>query len=148
VIEKVYALENGDVFIPCKIAGIACKIHSCPPRLLSLIKDDLDCFVFKVRQQGIQVSIHMICQEACHLLPNFRSKSIVAKNSAILCFITRIRLTYHAATHTAQKHFQETKEESKHFIEFMKTKLVGKNPCDIIPFHTLSTQIRLLKTRG
>ena len=76
--------------------------------------------------------MHMICQEACRLLPNFRSKSIVAKNSVVLRFTKSIGLSNCAATHTAQKHFQETEQESKHFIKFMKAKLVGKDPCDII----------------
>jgi hypothetical protein len=43
-----------------------------------------------------------------------------------------MELTYQAATHTAQKNSQETDEESKHFIAFMKDKVAGKDPCDII----------------
>jgi uncharacterized protein YbcV (DUF1398 family) len=41
-------------------------------------------------------------------------------------------LSHHVATHTAQKHFKETQEEATHFIEFMRTKLKGKDPCNII----------------
>jgi hypothetical protein len=36
------------------------------------------------------------------------------------------------ATHTTQKCFKETEEESKHFIEVMRMKLAGRDPCDII----------------
>jgi hypothetical protein len=100
--------------------------------LLFVIKDDLSYFVFEMRQCRIQVSMHMVCQEACRLLMSFRSKSIVAKNLAVLCFTKSIGLSNHAAMHTAQKHFQETEQESKHFTEFIKMKLAGKDPCDII----------------
>ncbi len=66
------------------------------------------------------------------LAPKFRGKSIVAKNLAVLRFTKSIGLSNCAVNHTAQKHFQETKQESKHFIEFLKGKLVEKDPCDII----------------
>ena len=130
VIEKVDTLEKSDAYIPYKTNGTACKFH--PPSLLSTIKDDLACFIMHARHSGIQVSIHMILQEACRLLLNFRSKSIVAKNSVVLRFTKSIGLSNRAATHTAQKHFHEPEQESKHFIEFMKAKLAGKDPCDII----------------
>ena len=108
------------------------KIHPGPPSLLSVIKEDLSRYVFETRQRSIQLNTRMIHKEACRLLPNFRGKSIVTKNSAILRFTKSIGLSNCAATHTAQKHFQETKQESKHFIEVMKAKLVGKDPCNII----------------
>jgi len=41
-------------------------------------------------------------------------------------------LSHCAATHTAQKYFKETQEESTHFIKVMRIKTVGKDPCDII----------------
>ena len=36
------------------------------------------------------------------------------------------------AAHTMQMNLYEMKEESKHFIEFMKVKVTRKDPCDII----------------
>jgi hypothetical protein len=41
-------------------------------------------------------------------------------------------LSHHAATHTTQKHFKETEQESTHFIELMRAKIAGRDPCDII----------------
>ena len=108
VIKKVDALKNGTTFVPYKTNGNACKIYPGPPSLLSVIKQDLSRFAFEMRQRGIQVSTHMICQEACRLLPNFRGKSIIAKNLAILCFTKSISLSHCVATHTAQTHFQES----------------------------------------
>jgi len=148
----VKALENSATFVPYKTNGNAHKIHPGPPSILYTIKQDLSRFVFEMRQRGIQVSTRMIHQEACHLLPNFRGKSIIAKNSVILCFIKSIGLSNRAATHTAQKHFQDTKQESKHFIEFMKAKLLGKihvisSTWTQPPFCTLFTPTRCLRTR-
>jgi len=132
VIKRDNALENGATFVPYKTNGNAQKIHPGPPSLLSAIKEDLSHYVFETRQCGIQLNTHMIRQEACHLLPNFRGKSIIPKNLSVLRFIKSIGLSNRAATHTAQKHFKKTEQESKHFIEFMKAKLAGKDPCDII----------------
>jgi len=80
VIDRVDALKNGAMFVPYKTNGNTHKIHPSPPSVLSAIKQDLSRFVFEMRQHRIQVSTRMIHQEACHLLPNFRGMSIIAKN--------------------------------------------------------------------
>ena len=41
-------------------------------------------------------------------------------------------LSHHSAIHTAQKHYKETQEDSADFIKFVRTKIAGKDPCDII----------------
>jgi hypothetical protein len=70
------------------------------------------------------------------LLPSFRSKSSEARKKTTSCFTRKkIGLTYQAVTHTAQKNSQEMDEESKHFNAFMKDKVAGKDPCDIINMH-------------
>jgi hypothetical protein len=131
-IEKVESLENGTVYIPYKTNNSARKIHPGPPSLLSAIKDDLARFVVQARHRGIQVSTRMIHQEACRLIPIFREKSLVARNAAVGRFVKRMGLSHRAATHTAQKHYKETQEESTHFMEVMRMKTAGKDPCDII----------------
>jgi hypothetical protein len=128
----VDALEKSDVYVPYKINGSARKIHPGAPSLLRVIQDDLSQFVLRARHNGIQVSTRMIRQEAARLLPAFREKTLLARNAAVGRFVKKMGLSHHAATHTAQKHYKETKEEASHFIEFMRTKLEGKDPCDII----------------
>ncbi len=123
VIEKVDALKKIDVYVPYKTNGTARKTHPWHPSWLSIIKDDLACFIVHARHSGIQVSTHMICQEPCHLLLFFRDKLPEAK---------RMGLSHGAATHTTQKHYKETEEELKHFINFMRAKLAGRDPRDII----------------
>jgi hypothetical protein len=103
-----------------------------PPSLLSTIKDDLACFIMHARHSGIQVSTRMILQEACRLLLSFRDKSLEARNSAVGCVTKRMGLSHRATTHTTQKHFKETEEESKHFIDLMTAKLAGRDPHNII----------------
>ena len=66
------------------------------------------------------------------MLPAFRDKPLNARKKAVLRFTKRVGLSYRVATHTAQKNFQETKEESRHFIEFIKDKVSMKDPADII----------------
>ncbi len=131
-IAKAQSLENADAFVHHNINGGARKIHPGPQSMLSLIKDDLMRFVFETRERGIQVSTRMIRQEASRILPNFREKTIVAKDAAVLRFVKRAGLSLRTATHTAQKHFLETEEESKHFIAFIKAKIADKDPCDVL----------------
>ena len=62
-------------------------------------------------------------------------------------------LRHHAVTHTAQKNYQQTEEESRHFIAMMKDKVANKDPSDVInmdqtpiPFSFHST--KTLKKKG
>jgi hypothetical protein len=89
-------------------------------------------FVAATRTRGIQVSSRMVRHEACRLLPNFMSKSINAREKAVLRFTKQMGLSHRAATHTAQKNYHETMEESRHFIEMMKYKVADKDPALII----------------
>jgi hypothetical protein len=132
VIKKLNDLEQDAGFVPFKTNGTACKIHPGRPSLLQAIQEDLSRFVFKIRQHGIQVSTRMIRQEACRLLPSFRKKSMEARKRIVTRFTKMMGLSHQAATHTEQKNFQESEEESRHFIEMMKEKVAEYDPCDII----------------
>jgi hypothetical protein len=73
----------------------------------------------------------MVWQEASPLLLSFRSKFLDFKKKVVTCF-TKSGLSHVAVTHTTQNNFQEMEEESNHFIEFMKVKVVMNKPYDII----------------
>jgi hypothetical protein len=47
-------------------------------------------------------------------------------------FTKTMGLSHQAATHTVQKIFQETEEDSRHIIEMTKEKVAEYDPCDII----------------
>ena len=132
VIKKLDDLEQDASFVLFKTNGTASKIHLGHPNLLQAIQENLSCFVYKIRQCRIQVSSHMIWQEACCLLPAFRSKSTEARKRIVTRFTKTMGLTHRAATHTAQKNSDETQEESRHFIQMMKEKLIDYDPCDVI----------------
>jgi len=87
------------------------------------VKEDLLHFVFETRQLGIQVSTRMVRQEAGCLLPDFWNKSIEVQKMVVLRFVKSVGLTHRSATHTVQKVFQETKDESVDFIMLMKEKV-------------------------
>jgi hypothetical protein len=135
VIKKLDDLEQDAGSGPFKMNGTARKIHPGRPSLLQAIQEDLSHFIFEIRQRGIQVSTRMIRQEACRLLPAFRSKSMEARKRIVTRFTKTMGLSHRAATHTAQKNFQETEEESRHFIEMMKEKVAEYDPCEIINMH-------------
>jgi hypothetical protein len=102
-------LEKSDVFIHHKFNGAARKLHPGRSSVLATIRNDLNQFVFKTREQGIKVSTCMIRHKACRLLPMFVSyfngKSINAREKAVLRFTKTMGLSHHAATHTAQKNY-------------------------------------------
>jgi hypothetical protein len=75
-------------------------------------------------------------------------KSMNAREKAVLCFTKTTGLSHRAATHTAQKNYQETLEESRYFTAMMKDKVTDKDPSDIIntdqtpipfSFHSMKT---------
>jgi len=103
-------LEKSGVFIHYKCNGGARKLHPSRPSILAAILDNLSKFVCETRVQGIQVSTHMVRHEACRLLPTSMGKSINAREKTILCFTKTMSLSHCAATHTAQKNYQETME--------------------------------------
>jgi hypothetical protein len=47
-------------------------------------------------------------------------------------FTKHLRLTQCAATHAAQKHFKETKNESKDFIAMMRERITDRSKDDIL----------------
>ena len=125
-IKKVDDLENDNALAPFKANRRASKIHLGCPSTIGINREDLSWLVIDTRQKGIQVGTHLLHQETSRLLPLFRSKIIDAKKNIINHFTKQLGLTCHAATHTAQKHTQETEEESKHFIALKKHKIMGR----------------------
>jgi hypothetical protein len=106
IIKKVDHLEHGNAFFPYKTNGSAWKIHPGHLSMPSIINDALSCFVFETWQHEIQVSTCMVQQRAsrCFLL-SFRSKLLEAKKKVVTLFTKIMRISHHAATHTALKNF-------------------------------------------
>jgi hypothetical protein len=74
----------------------------------------------------------MVMREASRIVPEFLAKTSTAKEQIIRRFNKQLGLTHRVATHTAQKHYKETENESKDFIAMMKARLYGRNKDEII----------------
>ena len=73
VIKKVDALQICNLLVPYTFNHTAHKILPVPQSALYVIWDDLSCFIYETRQHRIHMIPLMIHQEACCLLPEFRS---------------------------------------------------------------------------
>ena len=124
LIKKIDIINDGEHFVAYNTKGKVWKIHGGCPGILKPEETQLKSFVFKVCEQGIQLMNRMIGREAALLRPLFAQKS---EQSRIVCFSCSMRLTIHAATHTAQKHYVETATDTKDFITMVKKKLEGRN---------------------
>jgi hypothetical protein len=93
-----------------------------------------DVLVFSLRSKNNCLSLYPICvntiydiqctndmveREASPLVPSFELKPTTAQVQIVCRFMKHIGLTPRMATHTAQKHFQETEESSRDFIAMM-----------------------------
>ena len=106
-------LNKSGVFIHYKCNSGARMLQPSRPSIPAAIHDDLSKFACETRVRAIQVSTHMVRHEACHLLPTLMGKNINAREKTILRFTKTMGLSHHATTHTAQKYYQETVEESR-----------------------------------
>ena len=71
-------LEVGD-YVPYNITGSAKRVSKGRPSILLPIKEELEEFIQKFRDQGVQLTNHMVMREASRLLPAFAEKSFHAK---------------------------------------------------------------------
>ena len=75
LIEKVDSINNGEHFVAYNTKGKAQKIHGGHPGILKPVETQLKSFVFKVCEQGVQLTNRMIGREAARLVPLFAQKS-------------------------------------------------------------------------
>ena len=126
LIKKVDIINNGEHFVAYNTKGKAQKIHGGRPGILEPVETQLKSSVFKVCEQGVQLTNCMIGREAAWLVPSFVQKSEQSRIVSVSHFSHSIGLTLCAATHTAQKHYVETATDAKDFIAMVKQKLEGR----------------------
>ena len=132
LLEKVDSMKDAGHFIPYNLKGNARKIHVGREGILKPFENELKAFVFKVRDQGVQLTNRMIAREASRLVPSFKEKSERSRILSVSRFTRSIGLTLRAATHTAQKHHVETAADAQDFIAMVKQKLEGRNHEEIL----------------
>ncbi len=131
-IVKVDKLASSDAVVPFKINGESRKIHPGRPSALDPFEGDLMRSIFEMREQGLPVNTRTLRKEAARLSQVFKDKSIKAKISSVNRFVKKTGLSHRVSTHVAQKDHKETEEESAHFMNLMRQKVLGMDPDDII----------------
>ena len=114
------------------LSGSLRSLHPGKTSILASRTTPLLRWIFEHREQGLQVTTRMVRKFAEDLVPNFREKTIVAKNQAVRRFLHRVGLTHCVATHVAQKSHHETEAASIEFMEFMRRKVANMNPDHVI----------------
>ena len=129
---KVDKLASSDAVVPFKINGECRKIYPGRPSALDPFEGDLMRSIFEMREQGLPVNTRTLRKEAARLSQVFKDNSIKAKISSVTRFVKKTGLSHRVSTHVAQKDHKETEEESAHFMNLMRQKVLGMDPDDII----------------
>jgi hypothetical protein len=137
-------LEKSGVFIHYKCNSGTRKLHPGHPSSLVAISNDLSQFVCETRAQRIQVSTRMVRHKAYSLLPTSMGKSINVDQS--LLYKDNGPQSSCCDSHR-KKYYQETTEESWHFIAMMKDKVADKDASDIINMDQTSILVSFHSTR-
>ena len=75
LLEKVGSTKDAGHFIAYNLKGNARKIHVGHEGILKPFENKLKAFVFKVRNQGVQLTNCMIGRDASRLVQSFKEKS-------------------------------------------------------------------------
>jgi hypothetical protein len=108
--------------------NIKAKSH-CSGRALILkcVEDDLLCFIFELREQGMGViTTFMVVLKAATLSRSFREKSRNTQYRSTRCFIQSHGLVHRMSTHESQKdpRAATTAREALDFVESVHPKLM------------------------
>ena len=114
------------------LSGSLRSLHPGKTSILASKTTPLLRWIFEHCEQGLQVTTRMVRKVAEDIVPNFREKTIVAKNQVVRRFLHRVGLTHRVATHVAQKSHHETEAASIEFMEFMRRKVANMNPDHVI----------------
>ena len=71
------------------------------------IEEPLLRFIFEMREQGMLVNTLMVAIQASQLSPEFASKNVEARRSAVKRFLCAHSLVYRMGTHVAQRDPEE-----------------------------------------
>ena len=96
-----------------------------PLSQLKTIEEPLLRFIFEMREQGMSVSTLMVTIKASQLSPEFASKSVVARRSAVKRFLRAHSLVYRIGTHVAQRDPEEVQGEASEYMKSVRPLLLG-----------------------
>ena len=119
VLAKIDDVNAAQEFVAYSTKGTTHRLHHGHTSVLAAIRPQLEAYIFKIREQGIQLTNRMVEREASDILPVFKHKTVSAKAVAVHSFTRSMGLMQCTATHTVQKHHTQTEDAAKDFIEMM-----------------------------
>ena len=96
-----------------------------PLSQLKPIEEPLLRFIFEMREQGMSVNTLMVTMKASQLSPEFASKSLVARISAVKRFLSAHSLVYRMGTHVSQRDPDEVRGEASDYMNSVRPLVVG-----------------------
>ena len=103
----------------------ACSVHPGRTSILAPHEPELLRFIFELREQGMQVSIAMVCRKAQLLSREFREKSGSAAYQSMARWVKHCGLTHRMGTHESQRPPSETAGEAGDFMTTIRPLLKG-----------------------
>ena len=100
-----------------------------PSSQLKAIKDELLCYIFNKREQGVEIKVFTVVLRASYMSPEFREKSLTVRCSCVKHFMHAHSFSYRMGTHTSQQTPAEVGGEAFNFMKFMRIVVSGGN-CD------------------
>lgn len=103
----------------------ACSVHPGRTSILAPHEPELLRFIFELREQGMQVSIAMVCRKAQELCREFREKSWSAAYQSTARWVKHNGLTHRMGTHESQRPPSEMAGEAGDFMATIRPLLKG-----------------------
>jgi hypothetical protein len=114
---KIDGLNQSNEFVPYNTTGTAHRLHQGRKSTLYDAKPRLKAFIFKIREQGIQVTKKTVESEASRLLPSFKNSRHVPKNC--VWFALRDRWVFRSAPLPTRR-----KNTSTKWLAMQRTSLI------------------------
>jgi len=103
--------------------------HTGPSGQLKAIEDELLRYIFKQREQRVEIKVFTVALRASFLSPEFREKSFTARCSCVKRFMRAHSFAYRMGPYTSQRSPAEVEGEASDFMRFMCVIVSGAN-CD------------------
>ena len=85
MLAKIGDVNATEEFVAFSTKGTARKIHHGHKSVFPAIRPEFEALMFKVREQGIQLTNRIVRQEAAYLLPVFKHRTVRAKVVVVHC---------------------------------------------------------------
>jgi len=99
-----------------------------PESVLDEIEEPLLCYIFELREQGMEVKVPMVSIRAQQLLQKFKDKPTrEAKLASVRRWMAHHSIVYQMGTHVSQRDPADTANEATDWMALVRRKVVGPN---------------------